>query len=341
MLLKIRKRVTNTNVRKFLLSWIKLAITIAAFAYIIYTIYNIPKEEFANWIENLDFTFLSFLIIILTVLLSALNWYFESVKWKMLASSVQEISILAAFKSVLFGVSLGMITPKRLGEFAGRIMVLNRENRLKGLLLNTAASFSQLSVTLMFGIASILILFIMQQKPMEDSSFDMSFIVIISIIVLSLLLSILAFYRPIARIIAKKIKSKKWKDTVITLEYIKPSIAAKLVTLSIFRYVIFVIQFYFILTILGLDIGFIEVLILQSIIFLIMVILPISALAESGVKGSVTLLVFAAFPQFIDGFYETAALGASLGIWFVNLALPAVAGVLISIYEGVKIKLSV
>ncbi|MFO8067183.1 MAG: lysylphosphatidylglycerol synthase domain-containing protein [Bacteroidales bacterium] len=328
------------NVRKFLLLWIKLIIPAIAFIYIIITIYNIPAEQLNQWLQSFTFTFSYSLIIPLVIFLAAVNWYIESEKWRLLASSLQRVKRIDAFKSILFGVALGMVTPKRLGEFAGRIMILDNDKRVKGLLLNSAASFSQLSVTLIFGISSLVLLLIIKQRQTYELFFDMTYVALIAFSILLLVFSVLLFYQPLARYLSKIIKSEKWKDRIKALEFIKPLVVLKLLSLSILRYFVFVSQFYLLLILFGLNAGFLEIFILQSIIYLIMIVLPVSALAESGVKGSLSLLVFGAFPLFITGFYEAAVLSASLSLWFINLVLPALSGIFISFYEGIKLKLT-
>jgi len=50
------------------------------------------------------------------VVLMPLNWGIESRKWQVLVLHVQRFSFLSAFKSVLSGCSVTMLTPNRVGE---------------------------------------------------------------------------------------------------------------------------------------------------------------------------------------------------------------------------------
>jgi len=92
--------------------------------------------------------------LVLLFLLMLLNWGIEAVKWQMLVKPVQPQSFFEALATVLSGVSVAIITPARLGEFAGRIVRLKPELRFQGFVCSVTGSISQLSVTLLAGISA-------------------------------------------------------------------------------------------------------------------------------------------------------------------------------------------
>lgn len=68
---------------------------------------------------------------------------------------------------------------------------------------------------------------------------------------------------------------------------------------------------------------------LLAITYLFLSPLPLSALVEAGVRGSVVLLVYELFfPANLLHYQgvEISLVAAMLGLWFVNLAIPALAG---------------
>jgi hypothetical protein len=72
-----------------------------------------------------------------------------------------------------------------------------------------------------------------------------------------------------------------------------------------------------------------EGLIIISVIYLIITVIPTVALSELGVRGSVSLFVFAYYFTAIGSFDEQvkiAIVAASALIWIINLIIPALAG---------------
>jgi uncharacterized membrane protein YbhN (UPF0104 family) len=337
-MININDKASSANVSKFLVQWLKLIVTISAFAYIIVVIFSIPRNQYIEWNNSLEFSFNSALVFIAVLILAYVNWFLESEKWRNLALYLQPINRKSAFKAILFGVALGMITPKRLGEYAGRVFVLKKNNRIKGLLLNSLASLTQLSITLVFGITSLIFSLAFYKTESELFSYNNTIIIAFAIFVaLSVFLTIV-FFKPIVTLISQKIKSDKWKKYLQAFSLIKTRTIYILFLYSLLRYLVFVFQFYLLLIVFGFEITFIKTLILQSIIYLIMTIIPVSALSESGVKSSVSLIVFNSFPILSGNYYEAALISASLLLWVYNLVIPALGGVIISMVEGVRLK---
>ena len=98
--------------------------------------------------------------------------------------------------------------------------------------------------------------------------------------------------------------------------------------LSATRYVIFTLQMYLLFLFFEIPVTPGVSLIITSVMFFVMSIIPTIALSELGLRGSVSLFLF--------GFYFTGAamnpdlsaaiVAASALLWLINLALPTVAG---------------
>ena len=73
----------------------------------------------------------------------------------MFGSSI-EVSWLNAFRAVFSGLAISMITPNRLGEFAGRIIYLPAQLRIKGTAFTFISNLAQLLVTLTGGCLTLL-----------------------------------------------------------------------------------------------------------------------------------------------------------------------------------------
>jgi len=104
---------------------------------------NTEGVELSLFISNRDIVFF--------FLLMLLNWSLEAAKWKSLVKDVETVSVWKAIKAVLSGLSFGLLTPNRIGNFVGKILWLQPENRIKGTIFAFYGNFAQLVTTLFFG----------------------------------------------------------------------------------------------------------------------------------------------------------------------------------------------
>ncbi|MBK8805874.1 MAG: flippase-like domain-containing protein [Bacteroidales bacterium] len=104
--------------------------------------------------------FESSLIVTTTILLLFVNWGLESYKWKLLISSVENISFIKAVRIIFIGLSFALITPNRIGEIFARTAYLETKNKPRILALTTWGSISQLIVTCIVGIPCVTYIFI-------------------------------------------------------------------------------------------------------------------------------------------------------------------------------------
>ena len=86
------------------------------------------------------------------ILLMILNWSVEAIKWKALMERLNPISFKSALDGVLAGISTGLITPNRIGNFIGRTQLLDKELRTRATLLTFLSNLSQFVPSIFFGI---------------------------------------------------------------------------------------------------------------------------------------------------------------------------------------------
>lgn len=268
-----------------------------------------------------------------------LNWGVEMIKWKILTEKLEKISALQLMKSILIGVSLGMITPKRTGEFAGRIMVLSPSNRLKGLLLNTAGSLSQLSVTLIMGSLGLLAIFLFLPEKLSatpvflfERKYFLFSICIFSSIGIPTALILISQIRY--RFTAKNKISALINFTLDAFSGIASKDMFHLFALSFLRYCIFATQFWLLLLLSGIFIPYFIFISLVAVVYLFMAVIPLSAIWEPAIRGSVALLVFGLYFG-SDVLFQPALLAASTGLWAINLAIPALTGSMLVMRKNV------
>jgi uncharacterized membrane protein YbhN (UPF0104 family) len=272
--------------------------------------------------------------ILLVLVLMLFNWGFEARKWQLLVQPLEKISFIRAFSATLSGVSISINTPNRIGEYGGRVLYLQNENKLKAIAATIVGSFSQLIVTVIFGLIG-LFYYIHNLAPRGGSrylspDFWGNFVLVLLLIIG--VLTILLYFR--LRIILAVFDKVRWlrklKGYVQIIAQYKPAELRYLLLLSAFRYMVFSAQYLILLDALGVEFLWWQAFLLNSVIYLVMAVVPTIAIAELGVRGKVSIFFLGLLSS-----NEVAILAATGGIWLINLFLPAIAGTVLLL--GVKI----
>ncbi|RAJ85964.1 lysylphosphatidylglycerol synthase-like protein [Chitinophaga dinghuensis] len=272
--------------------------------------------------------------IFLVVVLMFFNWGFEARKWQMLVRPLEKISFIKAFSAILSGVSISINTPNRIGEYGGRVLYLQNHNKLKAIAATIVGSFSQLIVTVIFGLIG-LIYYIHNLAPRDGSRYlnpDFWGNLVLGVLVIICALTILLYFR--LRLILAVFEKVRWLRKLsvfvqIIVRY-SPAQLRYLLLLSALRYLVFSAQYLILLDALGVEFLWWQAFLLNSVIYLVMAVVPTIAIAELGVRGKVSIFFLGLLSS-----NEVAILAATGGIWLINLFLPAIAGTVLLL--GVKI----
>jgi len=261
-------------------------------------------------------------IVLLVILLMILNWGLEAIKWRLLLLPIEKISLRTSFKAVLAGCSITMLTPNRIGEFGGRILFLKNTHRLKAISISILGSISQLSITFLFGAIGLVYFKVKEQSFFNSFSTGMINIVFILSIIGIVLLLVCYFNFPfLSKLISKLPFWKKKFTSLAFIEKYSINVLVKVLLLSFFRYLVFIFQYILILKITHVEIKLDLCFWLLSIFYLIMALAPTIGFTELPIRAkTISLLI---------GIYSENFLGvqfATLGIWIINLVLPAIIG---------------
>lgn len=249
------------------------------------------------------------------------NFFFEIFKWNMLIRLCHPLSFNKATLAVLSGLTMAMLTPNRVGEIFSRVFVLPSELRQKGIGYSGLNSLSQMIIVQLFGLSGMGYLLWMTSFGDSNSHPLTSWLIAVSIVISILLILVfmnLSWINYLIRVVRldknlpgisqafSSMRNKdKWQSLVLS--------AAKFLTFNL--------QFYFLLRYFGVEISAGIALPAIMTIFLLLNFLPVIAIGEAGVRGSVSLLILGIFSD-----SELAILVSSLALWVLNVALPAIAG---------------
>ncbi len=262
--------------------------------------------------------------------LMLVNWGIEAWKWRGLMDHVEELSFGRAFAATIAGTSLGLITPNRVGEFAGRVLFLAPDHRWQGGFATALGSIAQFVVTLVVG---GLALGAQQLFTLRASRFgDLATYGWMALITLVAGGAIVLFFTPrsLRQLLLKLPVLSRWEGASAVLEGYSTGELARVLGLSALRYVVFALQFMIVLAAVA-GVPYTTSLFAVPLIYLMTTLVPTVMLTELGVRGSVAVAVLDQH-EVMPG----AILLASMLVWLVNLALPAIIGSVILLVARIR-----
>ena len=268
------------------------------------------------------------------IALMFVNWSVEAIKWKISVKQIQQVNFITAFKAVLSGVSFSVSTPNRVGEYLGRVMYMNEGNRLKTISITIVGSISQLIITLLMGSIGLILLRLTIEEKHLISTIWMQVILYGVLAVLGVLT---LFYFKLSWLIKwvdRLPGSSRFAYLVRALEDFNATLLLKLLSLSLFRFIVFIMQYYLLFRLFSVEINWWQSFWTVSVSFLVLAAIPSFAILELVQRGFVT--------KTLVGLYSTNIAGiglATAGIWLINLIIPAIIGSLLilgikKIYSG-------
>ncbi len=263
-----------------------------------------------------------------------LNWGIEARKWQLLLMPLQKFSLAGAYKAVLAGCSITMLTPNRIGEYGGRIMYVDEPFRLRAVSLTILGSMAQLTITMLMGTIGLVL--IRTGKIIDPTKFSGyswmlgNTLLVISIIVTVILLLVLFRVNFIVTAISGARFLKKIVKHISVVEQVGGKQLLRILNLSFFRYMVFILQYILLLKVMEVNIAFPVSFLLLTIFYLVMAVAPTAGFTELPVRAIASVALFNLFSTNIIGIQA-----AAFGIWLINLVVPAVLGSLLIL--GIKI----
>ncbi|MDD3321041.1 MAG: hypothetical protein PHS59_06310 [Paludibacter sp.] len=289
----------------------------ASYSFLIYKLLTFQQySEIMSWWKNVPVSYLGWLGAVFILL--PVNWCLESLKWKMLVSNTEKLPFKTAFLSVLAGISSGFFTPNRVGEMVGRVLYLKPENRKSGIMLSVLNSISQNIIMAAFGIPAFVLFLWIQNKSFSAGTAQYLILILFSV---SIFIFVFFYLR---KILKGKVQGKIIENLKIYINCIAGFSARDIVeilSVTILRYFIFCIQFYFMLRFFGVELTEYQALFAIPSTYLLVTFTPSLAFSEAAVRSSYAVLIIAAIsPQ------EVQIILAGVGIWVVNFVIPMLVG---------------
>ncbi len=281
----------------------------------------VVKEDFRGAMEQYRALFGQdgvWLTLAALLALMALNWTAEALKWRFLIRPIQRVSAGRALAAILSGITVSFFTPNRIGEYAGRVLHLHSRGRIKAVIATVVGSMNQLLITVLAG--GIAVVFFLRGLMLDEVT---GFIVVAVLLCAGLAFITVAYFNIAA--VHPWLGRFKWLQRfdrfIRVLSYYHRRELLVVTAYSVFRYVVFTVQFAMLLELFGATAEWLPVVRQTALMFLFMSVVPTFALTELTVRGSVALTCLG--PLVVN---STGIVSAAFSLWFLNLVIPAVAG---------------
>lgn len=299
--------------KQFFFVLIKLSIVVSAF-YFIYKklVYNdsLQLSTFVDFLHKKNvFTLKN---IAFLIFLSVFNWFFEILKWMALVNPIKKITFKNALEQSLGALTASLFTPNRVGEYGAKAIYYTTNLRKQIVLINLLSNLLQMAVTIIFGIIGVYFLTATFQVDLNFHKLSK----ILTIAIIGLLIT--SFGIKKSGISIKGFSLEKVKLFVITFP------RKKIVTgflFSVIRYAIFSFQFYFLLQCFGVNIIYLNAMVIITSMYLLASIIPSIFIFDVVIKGSIAVYLFA-----LADANELIILSIITMMWILNFVLPSIFG---------------
>lgn len=279
------------------------------------TIYTLSDTFTQSWTGN------GWWYLVAAVLLMPVNWYAETCKWRLLIPVDEKLSPGKAFRAVCAGVAVSLFTPNRVGEYGGRILFLSPKNQPQGIMANLLGNAAQLLVIFAIGLPAAVIYFYglpgeqpgwlgWMLAPALGATGALAWVYFnISLI------GRRATEWPMPLFVKKTLK--KWQ----LLQHCNKKQLSDVLYWSLLRFIVYTLQYWFFLLYFGVQTEVLTAIAGIATLYLLQTSLPLPPLTGLLTRGNLAIQIWAPFHA-----DPAACLGATFGLWILNLIVPALFG---------------
>lgn len=317
LLFKLATILTKTT-KKILLSYLFAPLLMLLFLYIIYR-QILSKGDIAyQWTQlKAHWSTAPSLLLLLVVALAPLNWFWEALKWRRVISRIYPIRLPTAYKAVLTGIAFAMVTPGKVGDFAGRIIYLPNRKKVHAAIATLSSNLIQVIATSCLGILGLIYFLIFHTNTL----FWYIAWALVALVVIALIT-----WRSKSYWLSYFMRKNWVQKGLRYLSFLKRYKKTDLLFVwlcSLLRFLTYNIQFLVLANALGCEIPWIDGFFASLFMFWMITMIPSLILSDIGVRGLLATLIF------VDtGLVQLplSLLTASYIIWLLNLILPSIIG---------------
>ena len=317
--------ISKAKIRKFTEISVKIVIVLLG-VWILYKklFHNQNITQLLTDLKSSVITTNNVILTLLALLLVPVNIYLEGIKWKFQLKPIENISNWKSFLSIFTGITAGMFFPNRMGNFLGRIFMLEKGDRIKAAMVTIVGGMGQMIATVSIGLIAA-IFFVKKHLVLLTIS------VILIVVLLLIMYFNIQFLKYFQFLIPKKFKEKTKEYFEIFSLYSKTELL-KILAISFLRYFIYTFQFVILIWAFNIPLTYFKAMIPISLTYILMMIIPFITITEIAVRGSVSILVFEKWLIInnISTSYGVMVFSASSLLWIFNIAIPSIIGLFLT-----------
>lgn len=267
----------------------------------------------------------------LILLLLPLNWTIEALKWQLLTGQIEKADFLQALRSVISGLTLGLVVPHSFGDFAGRTLQMKGKNRFESVGALLVNNLSAYLVVMLFGFPAYFV-YLLQVQPNNILLQFLYGILAIAVFIIG----IAGYFNAVAFLkLQQKYLRWKWIDKYLGITGLySRNLLYKILALALTRYLVFGTQFGLMLFLAGIKADWYIIGCGVAAVYVVKSSVPgLTLVGDLGLREFSAVLFFKAF-----AIRPEPVVMASLGIWGVNILLPALLGLVF--LTGIKISVT-
>ena len=273
-------------------------------------------KDFTDSIEKRNVAY-----VMLIIALVPFNWVLETMKWRAFMNAHVTMRFGQSLKAILSGITMAILTPNRIGEYGGRLLHIPPKNNWDSVIATFVGSVAQNIATLFFGLISVM--YLKDQIPFVENV-DLRAVYFAALVFLTSALYIFFNVDLLAKILKTiRVKSyfERFQKYFQKIRQTDKKVLAKMLAISICRYLIYASQYYLATRFFGVDIDPVLAYACISTILLIQSGIPLPPFLSIFARGEIALLIWGLFE-----INELTILGMTFSIWLINLAIPAMLG---------------
>ncbi len=306
---------------RWLLPALKAALLLLLFAALYWQVFARPDADllWLQWQQSLHLTRWPWLLTALALM--PLNWAFETLKWRQFTRVFSQMSFGQAYRAVLAGVALSLITPQRLGEYGGRALLSPVGQRWQMVVATLLGNFGQFIVLIAGGLGGFLWLAYNHLAWQTYLLYVAAIGIVIVIIALIFGFFHVQYVLPGIRAMVPVRIWKKLRRSLVLLRACPPRWRWSALGWATARYLTYATQYWLMLLFLGIDVPPEAAFASIATIFLIQTGIPLPLFGALLARAEIALFVWGQFDA-----NELSILAATFGLFIINLALPALPG---------------
>jgi hypothetical protein len=258
---------------------------------------------------------------VLVVLLMPVNWMLEAVKWWQFIPG--RMRFWQVLKATLSGVTVALFTPNRIGDYGGRVLLVQAKDNWATLVATMAGNYCQLVVLISGGVIGLSYFgrhYLTEDWQALRNLIPLAIVFLLGLWSLPLTFKYLDPY-------LKRLEKYNWLRPLARnlrgLEEVSKKALLKSFAFAMARYSVYSFQYFFILHFYGVEVGLWDGLAGISTIFFIQASVPLPPVSALLARGQIAMLIWTPF-----GANSIGILAATFTLFIINLVIPAFFGLI-------------